>query len=220
MVPVAIVLAPDAAKVKLLNVVVVLIVCATPPNTTVLVPALNTEPVPVQAVALVEFTLMVLEPPFMVPAVRVTFPVNVCVPVPIFTVPPEPLMVKAAPLILPEIVAVPPVLVMDTVPVVVNPEMACVAALLAMVTPPEPDVNAPLIVKLPPTVSKLAPGVNVAPALIVNGTLAFNTLAPGIVMAPVLAITMPPVAEKGVIHSSVVAVRAVAVLYLSVALPP
>ncbi len=219
-VPVVIVFTPEAVKVTLLNVVVVFIVCATPPNTTVLVPGLNTEPVPVHAVALVVFTLMILELPFSVPAVRVTLPVNVCVPEPMSMVPPEPLMVKATPLILPEIVAVPAVLVIDTVPVVVNPETVCVVALLAMITPPEPDVKVPLIMKSPPTVSKLAPGVKVAPVLIVSGTFAFRILAADIVMAPVLAIIIPPVAANGVIHSSAEAKRAVEVLYCKVALVP
>ena len=82
-----------------------------------------------------------------------------------------------------------------------------------MVTPPDPLVSVPELIKLPPSVKRLAPGVNVAPVLIVNGTLALKSFGAPIVMAPVFAIITPPVAANGVIHSSVEAVLAVAVLY-------
>ena len=90
------------------------------PKLTVPEAAVNTLPVPFQAVALTAFSLRELLPPFKLPAVSVTTPVKVCVsPTPMFNVPPVPLMVNPAPLVFPVNVAVPPVLVIETVPVVV-----------------------------------------------------------------------------------------------------
>ena len=66
--------------------------------------------------------------------------------------------------------AIPAVLVMDTLPVVENPLMVC-EIVPAKVIPPAPDVNVPLLVKLPCSVSKFEPGLNVAPLLMVKGTL-------------------------------------------------
>jgi hypothetical protein len=67
--------------------------------------------------------LMVLVPPFKkVPEEIVVVPVKECAnPDPRFSVPPDPLTVNVAPLILPFNVAVPPVFDIVTVPVVVNP---------------------------------------------------------------------------------------------------
>ena len=125
-------------------------VCATPPKTTVLVPATKTEPVPFQAVALVAFSFKVLEPPFKVPAVKVTTPLKVCVRLaPRFNVPPDPLMVNPAPFTLPVKVVVPAVLVNETVPVVVNPVMLWADVVPAIVIPPDPLVKVPALVKLP-----------------------------------------------------------------------
>ena len=47
------------------------------PKLTVPVPALKTDPFPFQAVALIAFSLRVLDPPFKVPAVRVITSVKV-----------------------------------------------------------------------------------------------------------------------------------------------
>lgn len=91
---------PEFENVRLLNVVAEAVsVCATPPKLTVPVPALKTVPVPFQAVALVAFSLRMLDPPFSVPAVRVITPVKVWVnPVPRFNVPPVvPLIVRPFP---------------------------------------------------------------------------------------------------------------------------
>lgn len=123
-------------------------VCAPPPNITVEVSAVNTDPVPVQAVALVAFSFKVLDPPFNVPAVSVTTPEKVCVkPTPKLSVPPEPFIVNAAPLRLPAAIATPEVLDMVTLPVVVNEPIRWVAV-PEIVTPPEP-VKVPLLIKLP-----------------------------------------------------------------------
>ena len=86
----------EPAKVRMLNVVAdALRVWAAPPKLTVELLAVNNDPVPPHAVALVLFSLSVLVSPFKVPAVRVTSPVKVCVKlVPKSSVPPEPLMVK------------------------------------------------------------------------------------------------------------------------------
>lgn len=123
-------------------------VWAAPPKTTVLVPAVKFAPVPPQAVVLVAFSLIMLEPPLSVPAVRVTTPVNVCVkPAPRLSVPPAPLMVSAAPFTLPVNVAVPAVLVKVVVPVVVKPPIEFVTNVPEIVTPPEPEY-VPLFTKL------------------------------------------------------------------------
>ena len=105
----------------------------------------------------------VLEPPYNVPAARVTTPVNVCVkPLPRLRLLP-PLMVSPAPLTLPVNVAVPLVLVIETKPVVVKPAMLWAPVIPAIVTPPEPLVNVPAFIKSPSKVKRLAPGVNIAP---------------------------------------------------------
>lgn len=141
---------PVPAKVTTLNVVALTeSVWAAPPKLTVPVPAVNSEPVPPQAVALVLFSFNVLDPPLSVPAESVTSPVNVWVkPEPRLSVPPTPLIVNPAPPTLPPKVAVPPVFVIDTRPVVVNPAIAC-AALPLMVMGDALAVNVPLLVKFP-----------------------------------------------------------------------
>ena len=69
---------PELEKVRLLKVVAEAeSVWDAPPKFTVPVPAVNNDPVPFQAVVLVELSFNVLEPPFNVPAVRVISPVNV-----------------------------------------------------------------------------------------------------------------------------------------------
>ena len=209
---------PALEAVRLLKVVADAdIVCApAAPKLTVPVPALNTVPVPFQAVVLVAFSLRILLPPFNVPAVRVTIPVKVWVSaVPRFKVPPVPLMVSGPPLTLPCKVAVPEVLVNVTLPVVVKPAIDCVDTVPAIVIPPDPLVKVPALIKSPSRVIRFAPGVKVAPLLIFKGTLVLFPIwtAPGVVIAPVFLIIIPPEATNGVIHSSVVAVRAVAVLY-------
>lgn len=93
---------PVPLVVKLLKVVAVAIVCAAPPKLTVPVPAVNNEPVPFHAVALVAFSLRVLDPPCNEPAVNVTTPVNVCVKAdPKLRVPPGPFIVRPLLFILP-----------------------------------------------------------------------------------------------------------------------
>ena len=81
--------------------------------------------------------------------------------------------------------------------------------------PPDPLVKVPAVVKSPSRVIRLAPGVKVAPLLIFNGTLELFPIwtTPGVVMAPVFLMIIPPEAINGVIHSLVVAVLAVVVLY-------
>ena len=77
-----------------------------------------------------------------------------------------------------------------------------------MVTPPGPLVKTPapapepLITKFPPRVKRLAPGVRVAPALMVNGIPAPKTFGSPRVITPVLIITTPLVMVKGLIHSA------------------
>ena len=89
-------------------------------------PAINLDPVPFQAVALVAFSLRVLESPFKVPAERDTVPVKVCVnPTPKSSVPPFPNSVNPAAFTLLVNVAVPAVFVITTAPVVVKPAMLC-----------------------------------------------------------------------------------------------
>ena len=180
------VFAPLPERVRLLNVVAVAeIVWAAPPKFTVPVPALKTVPVPFQAVVLVAFSLSILEPPFNVPAVRVTIPVKVWVPVPRLSVPPVPLMVSAAPLTLPVNVAVPPaVLVMETVPVVVKLPILCVAV-PASVTPPVVPLTVPLLLRSPFKVNKKVDIVKVAPLLIVSVPY-WVTVAPRITEFPVV----------------------------------
>ena len=82
---------PEFEKVRLLKVVAVPVIVWLPaaPKFTVPVAALNTDPVPFQAVRLIAFSLRILDPPFKVPAVRVVTPVKVWVkPAPRFNVPP------------------------------------------------------------------------------------------------------------------------------------
>lgn len=175
---------------------------------------LNIFPVVVKAAmlcAVFPLNVILQAPTVNVPAVMVKSPEIVWVnAAPKSKVPPLPLMIKLAMLTLPPMVAVPLVFVIDKFPVVVNP-LILWAPVPLMVMPPAPEVNVPLLVKLPPSVSKLAPGVNTAEALIVNGILSLNTRAPVRLMAPVLAMITPPVATKGVIHSGPI-FRAVVVL--------
>ena len=132
-----------------------------------LVPAVKTEPVPFHAVVLVAFSLSVLEPPFKLPAVRVTIPEKVWVkPAPRFNVPPLPLIVKAAPFTLPVNVAVPELFDIVTVPVVVNALMLWVAV-PPRVTPPEPLV-VPALARSPFKVNKKVDIAKVTPLLTVS----------------------------------------------------
>ena len=124
------VLFPEFAKVKLLKVVAdadsVWFPAAV--NLTVLVPAVKREPVPPQAVLLTELILIIQEPPFRVPIVRVTLEKVWVSPTPKFKVPPDPLMVRPfAPKIAPVLVAVPPVLNILIKPEVVKDAIDCVA---------------------------------------------------------------------------------------------
>jgi hypothetical protein len=89
-----------------------------------------------------------------------------------------------------------------------------------MVIPPAPLVSVPEFEKLPDVVMRFAPGVSVAPELMVSGTAALNILAAFKLMAPVLAMVTPPVAVNGDTHSSSVTVLAVVVLYCNDALEP
>ena len=59
-----------------------------------------------------------------------------------------------------------------------------------------------------------------APLLSVSGAVELKTFATLAVTAPVFAITTPPVATNGVIHSCAVAALGVALLYCNVALGP
>ena len=110
---------PEFENIRLLNIDAVANVCAAPPKFTVPVPAIKFVPVPFQAVALVAFTLSLLEPPFNIPFDKVTIPDKVCTnPEPRFKVPPVPLIVNALPLTGPVKVAVPAVFTIDIIPVV------------------------------------------------------------------------------------------------------
>ena len=186
-------------RVRLLNVDgSVEIDWAPPPKTTVPVDGLNTELVPPQ----VAFAFNVPEPPFNVPEVRVTLPVNVFGPEPRLRVPaPEPAIVKAPPFIVPEIVAVPALLLRVTGPVVVNPAILCATA-PERVNPPDPLVIVPVPprIRSPPRVKRFAPGVNVAPVLIVSGMPSLKVLPAESVIVPPL-ITTPLAAANGVTHS-------------------
>ena len=174
--------------------------------------AVNTLPVPFQAVAVDEFAFNVLLPPLSVPVVSVTSPVNVCVkPTPKFKVPPAPLIVNGPPLTFPVKVATPPVLVIKTVPVVVNAPILWVAVPV-IVTPPVPLAVPPLLTKFPFKVSKKVDIDNEEPLFTVSGAVALNTLAAFIVIVPVFAIITPPEVTNGVIHSTP-AVLELAVLY-------
>ena len=147
------------------------------------------------------------------PAVRVHVPVKVWVsPTPRSIVPPVPLMVSAAPLTFPVNVAVPAVFVIETVPVVVNAPMLC-ATEPVMVTPPVvPLTVPPLFIRFPLKVKRKLDKDKVAPLFMVSGTDGSNVFAAFIVIVPVFAMTTPPEAVNGVIHSSNDAVLAVAVL--------
>ena len=197
------------------------IVCApAAPNITVLAPCVKRVPVPFQAVAVAEFTFTVLVLPFSVPAVSVISPVKVCVrAAPRSSVPPVPLIVSAAPLIFPETVAVPPVLVMLTGPVVVKPPMVW-AAVPVIVTPPVPLVSVPAVVRFPPSVKRLAPGVRVAPEVMLRPAPVPSTLAPLSEIAPVPLMITPPVPLKVAGHSVDTVLAEVPALYCSVAAVP
>jgi len=147
------IIVPVMAKVKLLKVVAEAESVWFPgaPKITVPVPDVKSDPVPFQAVTLAELSLRVLEPPFNVPADRVTSPVNVWFkPAPRFNVPPLPLIVNPAALIEPCMVAVPAVLVMETDPVVVNPESVWVVIAPEIITGEAFAVKTPELLKLPP----------------------------------------------------------------------
>ena len=175
---------------------------------TVPVFAVNVPPVPETTVP-GAVKLIVPDPPSRVPAVRVQVPLNVCVnPLPRFSVPLVPLMVRPTPVTGPVNVATPAVFVIETGPVVVKPAILCVEAFPESVTPPDPLVNipalapVPLIVKSPPRVNGFEPVIRVARELIVNGIPGPNTFEAPMVMAPVPAIKTPPAPVNGVTHSN------------------
>ena len=104
--------------------------------------------------------------------------------------------------------------------VVSGPKVMVGLSAMEVDTPPEKPLalevfQVPLMVTTEPVpkVWVKAAAFRVAPLFTVSGTPALNVLATFTVMIPVLAITTPPVAANGVIHSSAVAVLAVAVLY-------
>ncbi len=139
------------------------------------VDAVKLVPVPVQVEVVVPLAFNMLEPPFKVPAVRATLPVNVCVKLtPRLSVPPVPLMVNPAPFTLPVVdpeavnVAVPAVLVIDTVPVVVKPPMVFVTNVPEIVTPPDPEYVPELVKLVLANVNKKVLIANVPPLLIVS----------------------------------------------------
>ena len=165
------------------------------------------------------FSYKVLNPPFNVPAVRVTTPlkawVNPVTPPSRLSVPPVPLMVRAPPVKLPVSVAIPlGVLDMVTAPVVLNAPILW-AAVPTRVNPPDPLVVAPPLtrfpvkvikpldtkvdpeprVRLPVKVSAL-PDVNNAPArrsiLFTPVEVKVRSDAAGKVITPVPLITTPP----------------------------
>ena len=150
--------------------------------------------------ALVEFALSVLRrPPFKVPAVSVMSPEKVCVRlVPKFSVPPDPLIVSAAPLTAPVKVAVPPVFVMETAPVVVNPAMLWAELVPATTMGELPAVNVPALTKSPWKVRPKLPVASFAPVVIFKGTLVLfpSTLAAFKVMVPVPLTITPPDPKK------------------------
>lgn len=115
------VLVPPPEKVRLLKVVEEAeIDCADVPlKITILRFGTKLLPVPVQLPA----TEMVEEPPLRVPAVKATEEKEWLRFVPMFKVPPKPLMMSAPVPTFPEKVAVPLVLAMVMVPVVLNPEI-------------------------------------------------------------------------------------------------
>ena len=205
------VLVPVPERVRLLNIdEVEVMVCALPPKITFPVPGLKTEPTPLHAFRLVELTFKVLEFPFKVPALNAISPEKVWfIKGPRSRVPPEPFTDSAAPFKIPAIVAVPAVFDMVTVPVVVNVPIVW-SAVPAKVTPPDPDVVAPLLTRLPFKVSNQAAISRVAPLLSVKGADALKTLAELAVTTPVDVITTPPLAINGVTHSFVEAVLVVA----------
>ena len=133
-------------------------VCAPlPPNTTVPFPALNSVPFPLQDNEPVAFSLRILSPPFKVPAVSVTTPLKVWVkpvnPESRFSIPFNPLIVKAPPLRLPLNVAAPPDFDINTGPEVLNAPIFW-SAFPVRVNPPDPVVVAPLLIKSPYKVNK------------------------------------------------------------------
>ena len=98
--------------------------------------------------------------------------------------------------------------------------MLCVAVPV-IVTPPVVPVAKPLLIKLPFKVNNTVPNPNCAEEFTVSGAVALNVFATVIVILPIFAITTPPDAVNGVIHSSVVpTLLAVPVLYSSVAFAP
>ena len=97
--------------------------------------------------------------------------------------------------------------------------MLCVAV-PAIVTPPVvPLAVPPLLMKFPFRVSRKVDIDSVAPLFTVSGAVELNTLSAFIAMVPALAITTPPDATNGVIHSGPAALG-VAVLYCKVAPDP
>ena len=128
-----------------------------PPNTTVPLPALNSVPFPLHDNAPVAFSLRILNRPFKVPAVRVTTPlkvwVNPVIPASRFSVPADPLIVKAPPFKLPFKVAAPADFDISTSPVVLKAPIFW-SAVPVRVSPPDPAVVAPLLIKSPFKVSK------------------------------------------------------------------
>ena len=132
----AIVFVPEVPRVRLLKVVVVPIPWfPDPPKTTVPVPGLKREPVPLHADDDTEFTFSTAVLSASAPAVSAMFPLNVCVsPAPRLRVPPAPLIVSVAPVTPPVNIALPPVFVIETAPVVVKLPRFWIAVVPARVT--------------------------------------------------------------------------------------
>ena len=196
---------PEPVKVTLLKVVAeAASVWFPPPKLTVPVPGVKRDPVPFQAVAVVLFSLRVLELALSVPAVSVTSPENVWVKLePKFKIPPPgPLTVNPPPVTFPVKVAVPVVFVMETSPEVEKLPIFCVAAVPVIVTAPVPLVKVPELIKSLLKVKPLAPVVRVEPLLMVSATPVLKTLLPpGETTPAVFAITTPPVAIVVASHS-------------------
>ncbi len=168
-------------------------VCApAAPKLTVPVPGTNTLPVPLQAVVLTIFAFNVLDPPFNVPAVKITVPIVVCnSPAPRFIVPPVPFIVIPVEFTLPVNVTTPPVLVHDNLPVVINPPMVWLAAVPVIVIAEEPKLTFALVLlltKLPvPNVIVPAPVLVIVPvAELVSVPVVCDMVPAGIVIEPLL----------------------------------
>ena len=124
-------------------------VWALPPKITVPDPGVKTKAVPFHAAVVDELTFTVLASPSKEPPKRLTLPVNVWVPEPRSSAPPEvPLIVRPPPATFPVKVAVPPLFVMETRAVVEKVPMFW-SADPAKATGELPADRVPAFVKLP-----------------------------------------------------------------------